>query len=79
MRRRGLKNSYSIPESDIEVIQLQIPETSMAAGLLVKEIKFPPQTLILSVRSGEQDILPNVNYEFKKGDNIIDRVQNIFK
>jgi Trk K+ transport system NAD-binding subunit len=54
---------------------------------LVKEIKFPPQTLILSVRSGEQDILPNGNYEFKKGDNIIllvkkdniDRVQNIFK
>ena len=87
MRRRGLKNSYSIPESDIEVIQLQIPETSMAAGLLVKEIKFPPQTLILSVRSGSQDILPSGNYEFKKGDNIIllvkkdniDRVQNIFK
>ncbi|MBR4158982.1 MAG: NAD-binding protein, partial [Spirochaetia bacterium] len=87
MRRRGLKNSYAIPESDIEVIQLQIPETSMAAGLLVKEIKFPPQTLILSVRSDEKDILPNGNYEFKKGDNIIllvkkdniDRVQEIFK
>lgn len=87
MRRRGLKNSYSIPESDIEVIQLQIPETSMAAGLLVKEIKFPPQTLILSVRSDDKDILPNGNYEFKKGDNIIllvkkdniDRVQTIFK
>ena len=87
MRRRGLKNSYSIPESDIEVIQLQIPETSMAAGLLVKEIKFPPQTLILSVRSEDKDILPNGNYEFKKGDNIIllvkkdniDRVQTIFK
>lgn len=87
MRRRNLKNSYAIPESDIEVIQLQVPETSMAAGLLVKEMTFPPQSLILSVKSGDQDILPNGNYEIKKGDNIImmvkkdniDRVQKIFE
>lgn len=85
IRKKNVKNSYTIPESDIEAIQIQIPETSMAAGMKLKDITFPPQTLLLAVRSGDEDILPGGNYEIQKGDNIIllvkkdniDKVQNI--
>lgn len=86
IRRKNIKSSYSIPESDIEVIQIQVPETSMAAGIMVKDMTFPPQTLLLAVRSGNEDILPSGSYEIKKGDNIIllvkkdniERIQKIF-
>jgi len=86
IRRKNIKSSYSIPESNIEVIQIQVSETSMAAGIIVKNITLPPQTLLLAVRSGNEDILPGGSYEIKKGDNIIllvkkdniEKIQKIF-
>ncbi|MCQ2604766.1 MAG: NAD-binding protein [Spirochaetia bacterium] len=86
MRRSTIKSSHSIPESDIEVIQLQVTETSMSAGMYIKDLNFPPETLLLAVRSRDKDILPNGNYQIKKLDNIIllvkkdniEKVQNMF-
>lgn len=86
IRRKNIKNSYTIPESDIEVVQIQVSETSMVAGMKIMDISLPSQTLLLAVRSGTEDILPGGNYEIKKDDNIIllvkkdniEKIQSIF-
>jgi len=61
-------------------------ENSEISGSKIEEIKLPPQTLIVSLTRGNQNILPDGNCIIKNGDYIIviarkesiSKIENIF-
>ena len=50
-------NDYS-EEADIQFIQLTIPENHLWCGHKLKDLTLPPETLIVLIRRGEQNIIP---------------------
>ena len=51
-------NDYS-EEADIQFIQLTIPENHLWCGHKLKDLTLPPETLIVLIRRGEQNIIPD--------------------
>mgnify|MGYP002245059139 CR=1 FL=1 len=51
-------NDYS-EEADIQFIQLTIPENHLWCGHKLKNLTLPPETLIVLIRRGEQNIIPD--------------------
>ncbi len=51
-------NDYS-EEADIQFIQLTIPENHLWCRHKLKDLTLPPETLIVLIRRGEQNIIPD--------------------
>lgn len=85
IRKGNIKNIYSFLDGKVEVIELSV-ENSEISGSRIKDIKLPPQTLIVSVAREEKNILPDGNCTIKNGDYIIviarkesiTKIENIF-
>lgn len=85
IRKGNIKNIYSFLDGKVEVIELSV-EGSERSGSRIKDIKLPPQTLIVSVTRGEKNILPDGNCTIENGDHIIviaqkesiTKIENIF-
>lgn len=85
IRKGNIKNIYSFLDGMVEVIELSV-ENSEISGNKIKEIKLPPQTLIVSVTRENQNIIPGGDSTIKNGDYIIviarkesiSKIENIF-
>ena len=85
IRRGNIRNIYSFLDGMVEVMELSV-ENSEISGSKIEEIKLPPQTLIVSLTRGNQNILPDGNCIIKNGDYIIviarkesiSKIENIF-
>lgn len=85
IRKGNIKNIYSFSDGRVEVIELSI-ENSEISGGKIKEIKLPPQTLIVSLTRGNKNIIPDGKCTIKNGDYIIviarkesiSKIENIF-
>ena len=86
IKRDKIQSFHSISSSNIEVIQLKVAPESRIAGKQISEIKFPHHSLILSVKSGNKDILPNGNHVIVANDTVImiarkesvEKIENMF-
>jgi len=70
IRKGNIKNIYSFFDGTLEVIELSV-ENSEISGSKIKEINLPPQSLIVSLTRGDQNILPDGDSTIQKGDYII--------
>ena len=71
IRKEKIKSYYSIPNSDIEIIQLTAAPESKFIGKTMREINLPSDSLIISVKRGDEEILPDGNYSVQAGDTVI--------
>lgn len=71
IKRKTIQTSYMIPESDIEAIQLQVSASSRSINMKIKNLNLPAHSLLLAVKTGGKEIIPNGDYEIKENDNII--------
>ncbi len=86
IRKDKMQSFHSISSSNIEVIQLKVSTSSRLMGKKIKEIKFPHHSLIISVRNGENDILPDGDYMIQGNDAVImiarkesiEKIENMF-
>jgi trk system potassium uptake protein TrkA len=85
IRKGNIKNIYSFSDGKVEVIELSV-ENSAISGKTIKEINLPPQTIIVSLTRGDENILPDGNCTIQNGDFIIviaqkesiSKIENIF-
>ena len=85
IRRGNIRNIYSFLDGMVEVMELSV-DNSEISGSKIEEIKLPPQTIIVSLTRGNQNILPDGNCIIKNGDYIIviarkesiSKIENIF-
>ena len=71
LKRDKIQSFHSISGSNIEVIQLKVAPESRLAGKKISEIKFPHHSLILSVKNGNKDILPDGDQLIMANDTVI--------
>jgi len=70
IRKGNIKSVYSISGGMVEVIELSVEKSSIV-GKKIKEIRFPPDTLIVSVTRGNKNIIPDGESIIQNGDDII--------
>ncbi len=86
VRKDRVKSFYSIPSSDIEIMQLTAAPESRLIGKTMREINLPYHSLIISVKRGNDDILPDGNYTIQAEDTVImiarresiEKIENMF-
>lgn len=86
IRKDKVETFHTISTSNIEVMQLSVASKSVLKGKAIKEIKFPHHSLIISVKRGDEDILPNGNFIIEENDTAImivrkeslEKVENMF-
>jgi len=71
IRRKNVKSIHNISGGDVEVIELSVSDTSRCIGMSLNDIKFPPSSLILSIRRKEENIIPTGNIRIQADDSII--------
>ena len=70
LKGRGIEG-YSGDDSRKIVINAVVHYGSFMAGRLVKDISWPSNTLVLSIKRGEEEILPTGNTEIRSGDYLV--------
>lgn len=71
IRSGNVKSIHSIPEGDLEVLQVVVDGGSSAVGREIREIKLPQSSLIVSVLRAEEAFVPHGTYRLQAGDHII--------
>jgi trk system potassium uptake protein TrkA len=64
-------NLMSFKRGKLAIVRLDLPEDSPVINKELKEIKLPPDSVIVSVLRGEEVIVPKGNTVFKTGDDVI--------
>jgi len=77
IRRGNIRNIYNFADGKVEVIELLV-ENSEIAGRKIKNIKLPPQTLIVSLTRDHENILPDGERVINNGDYIVVIAQKEF-
>ncbi|MFW6313621.1 MAG: Trk system potassium transporter TrkA [Spirochaetota bacterium] len=71
VRRGNVKSIHSIPEGELEVLEISVDESSPAAHKPIRELTLPPSSLIVSVLREEETFIPDGSYILRAGDHII--------
>lgn len=71
IRRSNVRSVHSLSGGKVEVTELSVSEGSRAENRPLSSLKLPPDTLILSVIRGSQDIIPDGDFRFQSGDHAI--------
>ncbi|MFP4114475.1 MAG: Trk system potassium transporter TrkA [Spirochaetota bacterium] len=71
VRRGNVRSIHSIPEGDLEVMEISVDEHSAAVGRLIREVRLPQASLIVSVLRREETFVPDGSYRLQAGDHII--------
>ena len=71
IRRGDIKSVHSIFNGKAEVIEFSIDDDNIMAKKLLKEIRLPEDTLVLSVVRNKKTHLPNGNFMIEPGDVMI--------
>ena len=71
VRRGNVKSVHSIPEGELEVLEISLDPTTQVAGKRIQDIKIPQGALIVSVLRDDQTHIPRGSYVLRGGDHII--------
>jgi trk system potassium uptake protein TrkA len=64
-------NLMSFKRGKLAIVRLDLPEDSPVINKELKDIRLPPDSVIVSVLRGEEVIVPKGNTVFKTGDDVI--------
>ena len=86
VRRGNVKSIHSIPEGELEVLEVSIDDASPAVGRLIQDIKLPQSSLVVSVLREEETFIPDGSYRLQAHDHVIviarlehiEQIQGIF-
>ena len=67
----GLVHLLDLPEQRLEIIEMELPENSKAAGQRVGELSMPEGTLLISVLRNDTGFVPNAETVLEPGDEIL--------
>lgn len=63
-------NDY-VDDSDMQLIQITIPQSHHWVGRQIKDIEFPENSIVVTIERGESTVIPNGNTTIEKGDIVI--------
>ncbi|MFP4377339.1 MAG: Trk system potassium transporter TrkA [Spirochaetales bacterium] len=86
VRRSNVKSVHSIPEGELEVMEILVDGNSSAVGKEISEIRLPGGALIVSILHDDQTHIPHGSYVVQGGDHLviitrlssIEQIQRIF-
>ncbi len=67
----GLVHLLDLPEQRLEIIEMNLPSNSKAAGQRVGDLSMPEGTLLISVLRDDSGFVPNADTVLKPGDEIL--------
>jgi trk system potassium uptake protein TrkA len=87
VRRGRVRAVYSIGRGEGEVIEAQVMPTSPIAGKRVRDVNFPPGSIIGAVQSGSKVVMPHGDTVIRVGDvmvmfavrEVLPRVEQMFR
>ena len=71
IRTSNVRSVHSLSGGKVEVTELSVSEGSRVKDKPLRKVKLPQETLVLSVIRGDQDIIPDGNFQFASGDHVI--------
>jgi trk system potassium uptake protein TrkA len=71
IRTSNVRSVHSLSGGKVEVTELSVSEGSRVRDRPLRRVKLPPDTLVLSVIRGDQDIIPDGDFRFASGDHVI--------
>jgi len=71
IRHGNIDSVHNISGGDLEVVEMPVQAASRLAGKMVREIKFPPETLILALTRDAETVIPEGTNTLSAGDNVI--------
>jgi trk system potassium uptake protein len=67
----GLVHLLDLPEQRLEIIEMELPENSRAAGVRVGDLAMPEGSLLISVLRDDTGFVPNSETVLQPGDEIL--------
>jgi trk system potassium uptake protein TrkA len=67
----GLVHLLDLPEQRLEIIEMELPENSKAAGKRVGDLSMPEGSLLISVLREDSGFVPNSETVLQEGDEIL--------
>ena len=71
VRRGNVKSVHSIPEGELEILEISLDDHSPVAGQRIQDIRLPKGALVVSVLRDDQTDVPRGSYVLRGGDHII--------
>ena len=71
VRRGNVKSMHSIPEGDLEVLEISVDDESDAVGRQIKDLRLPQSSLVVSVLRADETFVPDGAYRLQARDHII--------
>jgi trk system potassium uptake protein TrkA len=67
----GLVHLLDLPEQKLEIIEMQLPENSRAAGIRVADLQIPEGSLLISVVREDSGFVPGPDTVLEAGDEVL--------
>jgi trk system potassium uptake protein TrkA len=67
----GLVHLLDLPEQKLEIIEMQLPDNSRAAGTRVADLQIPEGSLLISVVREERGFVPGPDTVLQAGDEVL--------
>jgi trk system potassium uptake protein TrkA len=67
----GLVHLLDLPEQKLEIIEMQLPENSRAAGIRVADLQIPEGSLLISVLREDSGFVPGPDTVLEAGDEVL--------
>ncbi len=71
IRKANVRSLHSISGGNLDVIEVSVEATSKVVDKRIRDIRLPPNALIISVARGESNIVPSGGLELIEGDYLI--------
>lgn len=71
IRQGNIKTLHTLPDSQVDILELSIDLSSPLHDKLIKNIRFPAQSLVMSVSRGGRHVIPDGDFRILEGDHII--------
>ena len=67
----GLVHLLDLPQERLEIIEMQLPENSRAAGIRVADLQIPEGSLLISVLREDSGFVPGPDTVLEAGDEVL--------
>ena len=71
IRHGDIDSVHNISGGDLEVVEMPVQASSRLAGHSIRDVKFPPETLVLALTRNSETVIPEGTNVLKVGDNVI--------
>ena len=70
VRRGGVKNTYSISDGRLELVEISLQAGAPVVGVSIRRLKLPGGALILFIARGQENFVPGGDYTFQEDDKV---------